>query len=741
MKSLAARRFAPPPARTLCLFLAAMGIAALMPPCDAQESKAVRMPTNGLPVMPVAFERYQGQFVARTSAGAVLLEPQQIRIAPRRPEEAKGRQGSLMGGVSSATLSLRLLGSNGSSAGIAEEPLLARANYFIGKDPAGWRTDVPLFGKVRFPSVYKQMDVVYYGNQKELEYDFVVQPGGEPQAIRFSVEGAGRTTIAANGDLKFQSGGTQAILHRPVAYQLIAGERRNIPASFRSLHGNRFGIRVGPYDRESPLIIDPVLGYSSYLGGSDDEGIFGIGFDGEGNVYVAGETSSLNFPEKGGFQDHSGGDYDVFVSKFDPRAARLIYSTYLGGAKYDHAIGIRVDKQGNAYVAGITQSRDFPVKNAWKSALPGIASGFVAKLRPSGSELAFSTYLGGQRFDLISALTVDDAGAIYVAGYTSSLDFPTTPNAFQKQCDGGAHSGFCLGDAFITKFDPSGQALIYSTYLGGAGTDSAAGIAVDQAGTIYAAGQTGSKDFPTRNAYQGSLRGPANGFIAALSETGSALKFSTYLGGTGFDGATDVALDARGNIYVTGTTSSLDFPVVHAFQPTNKGGMSDGFVTKFDPNASQIIYSTFYGGSGWDYPFRIAVNRHEEAALIGFTSSTDFPNHRGLTPGYNGGPTDAFVVQLDRNGQRPLLSTYLGGGGAEYGYAVSTGCRGNIWVGGSTSSIDFPVVRAFQSRYAGGPYDAFLSRIVTSDGEDGGSVVLGRGESRGEWGCPDNGDE
>jgi hypothetical protein len=411
--------------------------------------------SNPVHAQPLAFERYEGQhhrgvqFVSRTPGYTVFLEPRQVTMAFRQPSATR------------SFVRMRLLQSNASSLPLPEEPQLAKTNYFIGNDPTRWRTNVSLFRRVRFPSVYKNVDLVYYGNQQELEYDFVIRPGGEPQSIRFSLSGANRARIEQSGDLILEAGGARAILHRPLAYQIVNAQRRDVAASFRPLGGSRFGIRVAGYDRKSPLIIDPVLAYSTYLGGSDDEGIFGIGFDEDGNIYVAGETSSLDFPQNGAVQNHLGGSYDAFVSKFDAQGVNLIYSTYLGGAKYDHAIGVRVDEHGSVYLAGITLSPDFPVKDALQTALAGTANGFVAKLSPSGSELVFSTYLGGHGFDQISALALDHDNAVYVAGSTNSMDFPLTSNAFQTQCDGGAHIGFCIGDAFVAKFDSYGRKLIY----------------------------------------------------------------------------------------------------------------------------------------------------------------------------------------------------------------------------------------------------------------------------------------
>jgi hypothetical protein len=707
----AANRTVPAPRAFLVLaILGAVGLQRLAVALDSPVALSLSNPVHGLPLV---FEHYENQrsgevqFVSRAPGYTVFIEPRQVTMAFRRPSFSN--QGAR------PFVRMGLLQSNPSSAALAEEPQLAKANYFIGNDPTRWRTNVSLFGKVRFPSVYKNVDLVYYGNDHQLEYDFVIRPGGEPQSIRFSVTGANLARIEQSGDLVLQAGEARAILHRPLAYQIINAQRREVAASFLALGGSRFGIRVASYDRKSPLIIDPVLAYSTYLGGSDDEGILGIGFDEDGNIYVAGETSSLDFPQKGAVQNHLGGNYDAFVSKFDAQGAHLIYSTYLGGTKYDHAIGIQVDKHGGVYLAGITRSPDFPVKNALQAALAGTANGFASKLGPSGSELVFSTYLGGHGFDEISALAIDHDNALYVAGTTNSVDFPVTSNAFQKQCDGGAHTGFCIRDAFVAKLDADGRKLIYSTHLGGAGYDAAAGLAVNERGEAYIAGETGSTDFPTRNAYQSSLSGPSDAFITRLNAAGSGLVSSTFLGGTGFDSATDIALDGRGNIYVTGITGSADFPIARAFQSTNKGGPTDGFVTKLTPRASQLIYSTYYGGSGFDYPFRIAVNRRGEAALIGFTSSTDFPTYRALNSTYGGGLTDAFVVLLDRSGEQPRFSTYLGGTGDEYGYSITIGCRHSVWVGGSTSSKDFPLAQAFQPAYAGGPFDAFLSRILNRD--------------------------
>lgn len=673
---------------------------------------------------PLAFEPYANeaapevQFRSRTSGYNIFLGAQQATIVFNGLAN-KSRQGWPLNSVIAATpttnlLRLRLLQSKPTGPPTPLDPLPGKANYFTGADQAKWRTEVPLFGKVLYRSVYENVDLVYYGTRGQFEYDFVLHPGGNPNSIRFSVEGASRVSLKA-GDLHFRVHELSLVLRRPVAYQLVDGQRRDVVARFVPHRGNSFGITAGGYNAKLPLIIDPVIAYSTYLGGSDDEGIFGIAFDKEGNIYVAGETSSPDFPVSGGVQNKPGGDYDAFVSKFDAAGQNLVYSSYLGGSKYDHAIGIQVDADGRAYIAGITKSADFPVKNAIQKNLGGTANGFIAKLSPTGSQLIFSTYFGGSGFDHIDAFALGRDDAIYITGGTTSLDFPVTPNALQKQCDRGVHTSFCIGDAFVAKLDDDGQKLLFSTYLGGSGFDFAGAIVLGEHGEIYVGGQTGSTDFPTKNPYQNALSGPADAFVSELNEGGSALEFSTFLGGSSFDGATGLALDRHRNIYVTGITASTDFPIAQPFQSANRGGPFDAFITKFNPQASRLIYSTYLGGSGFDYPFRVAVTEGERAAVIGFTSSTDFPIQNAIYPAYLGGNTDAFVFLLDKSGQQPVFSTYFGGGGDDYAYALSLGCRNSIWVGGSTSSKNFPVKRAFQPIYAGGPFDAFLSQLKTHD--------------------------
>ncbi len=665
------------------------------------------------PVWPLTFEENQGQtdkriaFLARARSQTLFLTADSMFLRLRN---------------SPGLLRLRFRNRNENTAPIGLGPLSGKVNYFRGSNPAAWQTNIPTFEKVSYRSVYPGIDLVFYGTERQLEYDFVIGPHAKPEEIGFELSSSSRrptVLIATSGDLIIRTARGEARFLRPTAYQVDSnGDRAPIDCRFSLRAGRRVGFAVGDYDRSKRLVIDPVLTYSTYLGGSDDEGIFGIQRDLEGNLYVSGETSSLDFPILNGAQRAEGGDYDGFIAKFDPEGSHLLYATYLGGSKYDHCVGLAVDALGDAYVAGVTYSSDFPTRNALQDSLKGQSNVFVSRLDASGSQLVFSTYLGGSRYDSPSNIVLDREANIYVAGATQSTDFPVTAKAYQTVCDKGAFPGNCSGDAFITKMDARGSRLIYSTYLGGRGYDEASDIAVDYAGAAYIGGQTNSADFPAVKAYQAALEGQANGFVTKLSPDGSSLVYSTYLGGSGIDAVNGIALDFFESTYVTGSTSSPNFPTVHPFQAKNNGGYSDAFVAKLSSSGSELIYSTYAGGSGWDLPFRIGVDVFGSASIIGFTTSTDFPVRNAIQPKFAGGFSDAFIVKVNAAGTKPVYSTYLGGSGDEYGYALHSDLLGSVWVGGSTSSKDYPVKRAFQPKYAGGPFDAFLSVLHPTISEE-----------------------
>jgi len=556
------------------------------------------------------------------------------------------------------------IGANLEPSVVGAEELPGKANYFIGSDPANWRTDVPTYAKVRYKNVYPGIDLIYYGNQRQLEYDFVVSPGADPRRIRLGFHGADKLEVDAQGDLVLHTATGVIRQRKPVIYQEVEGARREIAGGYVLEGARRVGFRVTAYDAHRPLVIDPALFYSTYLGGSDSDEGFAIAVDTAGTAYVTGGTFSIDFPTtQGAFQTTLVGFHGVaFVTKLNSTGSGLVYSTYLGGAIADRGQAIAVDIAGNAYVTGLTFSKDFPTTPVAFQSTPNLLAGnnaFVTKLNPLGSALVYSTYLGGISRDHATGIAVDAAGNAYVTGNTSSVQFPTTPGAYQTTFGGSNDVLIYQGDAFVVKLDPTGSALIYSTFLGGSGDDIAYGIALDSSGNAYVVGATASTDFPTTpGAFQPTFGGgEAHVFVAKVNPLGSALVYSTYLGGSDHDEGFGIALDGlpSPNAYVTGETRSTDFPIIPgAIQPTFAGGTGfDVFVTKLDPTGSALIYSTYLGGPGDDYGNAIAVDAlpNPNAYVTGVTASTTFPTTPGaFQTSFGGGPpdspVDAFVAQV-----------------------------------------------------------------------------------------------
>ena len=694
--------------------------------------------------------------------GSALRELALLPTAEQLRESFAAHEGTAVPNPESRTpavVRMKLVGANERARVTGLEELPGKSNYFIGNDPKKWRTKVPNYAKVKYANVYPGVDLVYYGNQRQLEYDFVVQPGVDPRSIQLAINsdeqiGSRQKAVGSeiepqsqsaidnrkssiraplridgNGDLVVRIDDDGDVrLHKPVVYQVnrqgvrVYLDGRYIFAPAKSKIENpksKIHFAIAAYDRSRPLVIDPVLAYSTYFGGSVDEGIFGITWDPEGNFYVAGETSSPDFPILNGFQPTLGGSYDGFVSKFDPTGTKLLYSTYLGGSQFDHCVGVTVDAGGSARVAGFTESSDFPTFSAFQSTIHGPTNAFASRLDPSGSKLVFSTYLGGSSTDVATGIALDVSGNTYLAGYTYSLDFPVTSNAFQKVCDQGYISGFCFGDAFVTKLNPRGSKLLYSTYLGGEATDSGQDITVDRWGAAYVTGLTASSNFPTVNAAQKTFGGGQfDAFVTKIDPTGTGIVYSTYLGGSNFDEGLGIAVDVQGNAYVAGQTESTDFPVKNAIQPACKIGAPptnfcyDAFVAKLSGAGNQLYYSTFWGGSGFDLALRISVDALGSASIVGLTTSMDFPTSNAIQPTFGGGFYDAFVAKFNAPGSAPLYSTYLGGTGDEFGYGTNVDGAGNVWVTGSTSSLNFPLVHPYQGTYAGGPFDAYISKIA-----------------------------
>ena len=538
----------------------------------------------------LSFQANHGQsdpkvkFLARGGACNLFLTPTEaamtLRIANRTRRNADSHGANYTPPVSqSAYIKMRLVGANTAPELSGLDPLPGACNYFIGAGAEKWRTDVPQYARVKYGDVYRGIDMIFYGNQSDLEYDFKVAPGADPAAIKVSFESP--LSVDENGDLIIDTASGPLRQRKPFAYQEADGAKHQVAAQY-ILKGNGVGFRMGAYDKSRPLIIDPVLSYSTYLGASGSETGWAITVDSAGAAYIAGQTNSSNFPTtQDAFQKSLAGASDVFVIKLNPAGNALVYSTYIGGASDDFGFGIAVDATGNAYVTGQTSSSNFPTKPT----IPFLdsTSAFILKLNPAGNALVYSTLLGGIGVDTGKAIAVDSKGAVYVTGETVAQDFPVF-NAFQSQYKGGLcifdDFGIPCTDAFVSKLNPEGTALVYSTYLGGNGTDTGTGIAVDSAGAAYVTGQTAATDFPTTpGAFQTQAGGSSTGrgfggdaFVTKLAPSGSSLIYSTYLGGGGDDRGSGIAVDSEGSAYIGGTTNSFNFPTTSgAYQPSNGG--------------------------------------------------------------------------------------------------------------------------------------------------------------------------
>ena len=686
---------------------------------------------NAYGKLPLSFEANHGQtdqqvkFLSRGPGYALFLTPTEAVLTLKAQNEHHIEKASVLpvtfepkqSASKAAVLRIRLDHANGDAKVSGIEQLPGKSNYFIGKDPTKWRRDIPTFAKVKYQDVYPGVDLVYYGNQRQLEYDFVLAPGADPRQIELSFNGAEQLRLDGEGNLVVSIAGRKIIEHAPFIYQDVDGERRRVAGGYELASDHRVGFKLTVYDHRKTLTIDPSLAYSTYLGGSSggldfgqgtDQGN-GIAVDSSGNAYVTGFTQSSDFPvTSGALQTTSAGFADAFVSKLNSDGSALIYSTYLGGTGRDQGQRIAVDSSGSAYIVGSTESNDFPTTaGALQTTFGGGDDAFVSKLNSSGSALIYSTYLGGSDIDLGRGLAVDSSGNAYLTGATLSSNFPITSGALQTTFVG-------FGDAFVSKLNSSGSALIYSTYLGGSISQFGYGVAVDSSGNAYVAGVTMSVDFPiVAGALQTTLGGGDDVFVSKLNSSGSALVYSTYLGGSDEDFGFDIAVDSSGNAYVTGQTVSSNFPTtVGALQPAFGGGNHDTFVSKLNSSGSALIYSTYLGGSGDDSGSSIAADPLGNAYVTGETVSIDFPISSGALQPTPAGGFDAFVSKLNSGGSALLFSTYLGGSdGSEIGTGIALDSSRDAFVAGTTGSSDFPTTKgALQTMYAG-VLDAFVSKI------------------------------
>ena len=633
----------------------------------------------------------QVRFLARAAGYTLYLTPQTAILALR-----DGARSVVRVRFAGAAAAPRLSGVG---------PLAGVSNYFLGKDPKKWATGAPHFASVRYREIYPGVDVVFRDGDG-IEFDFVLAPGADPDLIAMDFEGASGIALEPGGDVLLGLPNGDLRLRRPILYQEANGVRSEVPGGYRIEGASRVAFRCGPHDAQRPLVIDPAIVASTFLGGSGREGGSAIARDAAGYVYVTGTTDSLDFPFVGGFQPDRGPSFtDAFVSKLDLRTGALVYSTYVGGGGEDHGESIAVDSAGSAYVGGTTASRDFPVtpgafQTTTSASSANYFDGFVLKLSPDGSRLLYSTYLGGISDDQIHALALDAQGNAYVTGSTTSLNFPSTPGAFQTQPDRWEGA-----DVFVSKLDPTGSRLVYSTFVAGSATERGYGIAVDAAGNAYVTGNTGfpadaSTDFPLKDPFQSKRAGGYDVFVTKLNAAGSALVWSTYLGGSGFDVASGLALDGAGNVYLAGSSESTDFPVtVGAFDNENDG--EDAFVAKVTASGSGLAYATFLGSRGRESAYGIAVDAQRCAIVVGSTDNPYFPMASPVQSVYGGDESDGFLTKLDPTGSELLFSTYLGGSRRDAAVGVTVDASGAAYVTGGTGSPDFPIANPYQAVYAG----------------------------------------
>jgi len=695
--------------------------------------------------IPLSFEANSGQtdaavkFLARGNrytlfltkdAQAVLVMKKTSTVPPARSIAHRTRSQIKVEQSSPDVLRVGMIGASPNPETEALAKQEATASYFLGNDTNKWQTNIPLFGRIRMRQVYPGIDVVYYGNQRNLEQDFVVSPGADPRSIRMIVRGAQRLSINSRGDLVVGMTNGDVEFHKPVAYQEVKGARQEIASGFVLGRAHEIRFQLGEYDSSRELVIDPVLTYSTLMGGNYNDGGVGIAADSAGNAYIHGEAQSTNFPTSAGaFQPGPVGSEGTFVMKLNTSGG-LVYSTYLGGSGTDFAYGIAVDAGGNAYVTGDTDSPNFPTTaGAFQTTKPGSTSAYVAKLNSSGTALVYGSYLGGSAFDHGTGVAVDSSGNAYVSGFTESTDFPTTTGAFQTSVvAGSAH-------AFVVQVNSTGTALLYSTYLGGSRQDIANGVRVDSQGNAYVVGSTFSGDFPvTAGAYQPTQHGGTNAFVTKVNPTGSGLAYSTYFGGGNEELGDAIAIDSSGNAYIAGVSDSTDMPTTAgSFQSTPPPDFN-AYVAKLNATGSALVYSTFLGGSASEEARAIAVDSSGNAFVAGDTTSTDFPTANPVQA-TAGGSLDGFATVLNPAGSALVYSSYIGGSGAEFAWGIATDSSSNLYATGTTGSTDFPTsAGAFQTTNQGFE-DGFVVKVsgITCSSSGKGDVA-GDGDEKDDRG-------
>ncbi len=702
------------------------------PMAESQDLSAPRVGTSFLKT-PFSFEPNVGQadgqvrYLSRGPGYGVFLTPTETILvlqragSPSQPRSVPVSSTPPHGPIDEATLRLRFIGMEvNPSPPIGLDQLPGQSHYFLGKDPAGWHTQVPHYARVVYKGLYPGIDLIHYGRDGKLEYDLVVAPGANPQEILLEIQGAESLTLLPDGALRIETSVGALRQHQPVIYQESDGVKAMIAGGYRLKEGNRVSFEVAAYDPMRPLYIDPVLSYSSYF---ESDGVYSLALDENENLYLTG-AALPSLPTVNAEQESSAGFLDAFVSKFDPTGTTLLYSTFLGGSLDDQGRDIAVDENGNAYVVGITSSSDFPTEKPIQSQNAGSYDVFLAKLVPSGNSLDYSTYLGGVGEDGLLgglALAIDaprrsGSGdplvvSVYLSGSTNSPDFPTV-TAFQPNYGGGV-------DAFVAKVGNTGSELLFSTFLGGTNSDFGGDVAVDRAapneeGHAYVVGTTFSEDFPVVTPMQPQIGGDSDIFLTKFQPDGSGLIYSTYLGGNDAEEGRGVTVNQLDRPYVTGHSESDNFPLERAAQDELAGGL-DVVVSRFTTDGTSLRSSTYIGGKGDDLGLGIVLDSNSRPWITGSTDSEDFPVTETApqkTPGM--GNFDAFALRLSFGGSELEYASYLGGDGDDEGLAIAatrSNDLSNIYIGGRTTSSDFPRTAPPQAQPSGG----FVAKLTDAE--------------------------
>lgn len=705
--------------------------------------------------LPLSFEPNQGQtdspvrYLSRGAGYSLFLTPNEAVFSLQQkagkatsPFDAIGKkQAPAAKRPHDSVLRVQLVSPSANVSITGLDRLPGKSNYFRGNDPSQWVKDVPTYSKLQYSSVFPGIDLVYYGNQGQLEYDFVVSPGSETRPIRLNFKGARRLRIdRPTGDLVMSVASQEIRFHKPVAYQneTAEGARHFVAAAYQLDAHNQVGFTLGTYNHSQRLVIDPTLSYSTYVGGSNNDYGTALAVDPSGAAYLTGYTGSTNFPvTAGAYQSTCSGGcasstVDAFVSKIDPTGSFLEYSTYLGGSGNDYGEGIAVDASGNAYIVGQTLSLNFPFTPGALQTKCGGGTGktcpggdiFISEINSQGNGLVYSTYLGGNNADQGNSIALDANNNAYITGFTQSTHFPVTHGAFQTTCQCSIRSV-----AFVTELNPSGTALVYSSYLGGSFSDIGYSIALDSSNNAYLTGLTHSSNFPvTPGAFQTTLQADTSAWVAKMNPTGTALIYSTFLGGdtaatTECEACgTSIAVDSSGDAYVCGLTAEQNFPTTPgAYQTAFIGATNghDAFITELNPSGSGLVVSTYLGGNGDTGATAIATDSSNNIWVRGNTKSTTFPVTPGAFQLTNAGAYDVFVTELNPSASQLLYSTYLGGSGTEYGGAtrllvLDENSPPNVYVTGYTNSTNYPVSPGSLQTTSGGLNDAFVTKFAPS---------------------------